>query len=115
MQELYLQIYFYRTISLWFCIVSCVTWFILFCVATVAVDVPVEDAVVADDDKLPTDGRDSGIGQSTTSSSIPSVVIDHLSSGAPSRVQSGLAKLPDQGINIRMMIGTMIRLCYPYY
>ena len=55
------------------------------------------DTVMTDDDKLPTDGRDSGIGQSTASSSIPSVVIDHLSSGAPSRVQSALAKPSDQG------------------
>ena len=55
------------------------------------------DAVMTDDDKLPSDGRDSGIGQSAASSSIPSVVIDHLSSGAPSRVQSGLAKPSDQG------------------
>ena len=49
------------------------------------------DVVMTDDDKLPADGRDSGIGQSAASSSIPSIVIDHLSSGVPSRVQSGLA------------------------
>ena len=51
-----------------------------------------------DDDKLPTDGRDSGIGQSVASGSIPSVVIDHQSSGTPSRVQSGLSKSSYQGI-----------------
>ena len=54
---------------------------------------------MADDDKLPTDGRDSGIGQSVASSSIPSVMIDHLSSGTPSRVHSGLPKSSYQGIN----------------
>ena len=48
---------------------------------------------MSDDDKPPTDGRDSGIGQSAASSSIPSILIDHLSSGAPSRVQSS-----DQGV-----------------
>lgn len=57
------------------------------------------DVVMTDEDKLPADGRDSGIGQSAASSSIPSIVIDHLSSGAPSRVQSGLTKLSDQGVN----------------
>ena len=73
-------------------------------VITVAIDVHVADdvagdAVMIDEDKLPADSRDSGIGQSAASSSIPSIVIDHLSSGAPSRVQSGLAKLSDQGVN----------------
>lgn len=52
-----------------------------------------------DDDKLPTDGRDSGIGQSVASSSIPSILIDHQSSGTPSRVQSGLHKSSYPGIN----------------
>ena len=69
------------------------------CVKPVAVDTAGDEAM-ADDDKLPTDGRDSGIGQSAASSSIPSVVIDHLSSGPPSRVQSGLVKSPEQGSHI---------------
>ena len=58
-----------------------------------------EDKSPTDDDKPPTDGRDSGIGQSAASS-IPSIVIDHLSSGTPSRVQSGLVKSPDLGMRL---------------
>ena len=54
------------------------------------------DVVMVDEDKLPTDGRDSGIGQSAASSSIPSVVVDS-SSEATSRVQSGLSKLHNEG------------------
>ena len=68
------------------------------CFVTVAVDVAMNaagDEMMIDDDKLPTDGQDSGIRQSAASSSIPSVVVDHLSSGAPSRVMSGLHKSPD--------------------
>ena len=68
--------------------------------------------MMIDDDKLPTDGRDSGIGQSAASSSIPSVVIDHLSSGTPSRVQSGLAKPSDQGMVICLLCVFQI-LCTP--
>ena len=71
----------------------------------------VEDVVMVDDDKLPADGRDSGIGQSTTSSSIPSIVIDHLSSGTPSRVQSGLAKSPERGYNKVIMCLFIIKFC----
>lgn len=54
------------------------------------------DVVMADEDKPPTDGRDSGIGQSAASSSIPSVVVDS-SSEANSRVQSGISKSHSEG------------------
>lgn len=54
------------------------------------------DVIMAEEDRPPTDGRDSGIGQSAASSSIPSVVIDS-SSEATSRVQSGLSKSHHEG------------------
>ena len=64
---------------------------------------------MTDDDKPPTDGRDSGIGQSAASS-IPSIVIDHLSSGTPSRVQSGLVKSPDQGTYVFYLVCIFVLL-----
>ncbi|XP_065910162.1 inner centromere protein B-like isoform X2 [Dysidea avara] len=64
----------------------------------VAVDMT-RDVVMVDEDKLPTDGRDSGIGQSAASSSIPSVVVDS-SSEATSRVQSGLSKLHNEDSSV---------------
>ena len=66
------------------------------------------DEMMIDDDKIPTDGRDSGIGQSAASSSIPSVVVDHLSSGAPSRVMSGLHKSSDQGMIVCLLASILL-------
>ena len=68
----------------------------------VAVDVAMNaarDEMMIDDDKIPTDGRDSGIEQSAA---------DHLSSGTPSRIMSGLHKSSDQGMIVCLQASMLL-------